>query len=65
MQEGVHSFVVRIWSEAADDNNDTSAWRGTVEDVLSGESLHFQDFDGLLDVIQQYVQLHVQDTHTQ
>lgn len=65
MQEGVHSFVVRIWSEAADENGDASAWRGTVEEVLSGESSHFQNFDGLLDFIQQHVQPSTREIHTQ
>lgn len=64
MQEGVHSFVVRIWSETAGEQTDASMWRGTVEEVLSGESLHFQDFDGLLDFIRQSIQTNTHDIHT-
>lgn len=64
MQEGVHSFVVRIWSETANEHDEASAWRGTVEEVLSGESLHFQDFDGLLDFIRQSIQSSTHDIQT-
>lgn len=64
MQKGAHSFVVRIWSEAVDKNEDAPPWRGNVEDVLSGDSTHFEDFDDLLDFIRQYMQLSTHDVHT-
>lgn len=52
MQGEVRSFVVRIWSEAVDAERETVTWRGTVEDVLSGDHLHFQNFDALQRFIQ-------------
>lgn len=41
------SFVVRMWLEEVDDDTQKAIWRGQVKNVLSGESIYFQDLASL------------------
>ena len=53
MRNNTHSFIVRIWYEAVDDQGNAVTWRGSVEHVGSGRRLHFQKLDEFIDFLQQ------------
>lgn len=43
MQGDTHSFVVRIWHEALDDQGHIAAWRGSIERVGDTDRTYFVD----------------------
>jgi len=62
-QDDRHSFVVRIWREAADGQAGTVAWRGTVDHVGSGARLYFYDLEAIARFVREQVGLHKQHPH--
>lgn len=42
------SFVVRIWMEPREAPHESFEWRGTIWDVLSGETKHFRKLEDML-----------------
>lgn len=55
LRQSQSSFVIRIWWEQADDASaDHSVWRGWVQHIRSGETVHVQDLEGLLDFIERW-----------
>ena len=51
---GSHLFLVRFWSEGAQqaqDSRDEKEWRGMVQHVLSGEARSFRDWPTLIDML--------------
>jgi hypothetical protein len=42
-----YSFVVRVWLESTDENEATSTWRGSIEQVGSDCRFYFYDLDGI------------------
>jgi len=44
-----HLFVVRLWK--ADRQNDAFEYRGRVQHVLSGETLHFRHWEMLIEFL--------------
>ena len=57
MEDDTHSFVVRIWHEAVDDEGQPTAWRGYVDDIGSGERFHFHDPSEIGNLIAQQIGL--------
>ena len=51
MRRNTHSFIIRIWYEAVDDQGNALTWRGSVEHVGNGRRLHFDRMDDFLDFI--------------
>lgn len=45
------SFVVHIWIESRDVPEQGLEWRGTVQDVISGERKYFMKFDDMITFI--------------
>ena len=53
MRVNTHSFIVRIWYEAVDEQGQAIAWRGSVEHVGSGHRLHFDQLEEFIDFIRE------------
>ena len=53
MRINTHSFIVRIWFEAVDEEGNASTWRGSIEHVSSGRRLHFDRFDEILNFVRE------------
>ena len=43
MATDAYSFVVRVWREPADDERGVAVWRGSIDNVASGERSYFTD----------------------
>jgi hypothetical protein len=55
LQNDQFSFIVHIWREAEDRENDISTWRGSIDDVSSNKRLYFNDLDGITRFIEEQV----------
>ena len=53
VQSDTHAFIVRIWFEAEDDEEDVYPWRGSVDHVGAAQRLYFHDLDVLMRFIQE------------
>ena len=53
MEDDTHSFVVRIWHEALDQEGNPTAWRGYVDHIASGKRYYFADLKGIVSFIEQ------------
>jgi hypothetical protein len=42
------SFIVRIWREPTEGEPDPTEWRGSIEEVESGDRTYFIDFASML-----------------
>ncbi len=51
MRSNTHSFIIRIWHEAVDEQGQAITWRGSVEHVSTGRRLNFETFEDFLDFI--------------
>ena len=51
MRDDIQSFVIRIWHEAVDSEGNATAWRGSIEQVGSGDRFYFQDLQAAADFI--------------
>ena len=52
MQDDFYSFIVRIWFEAANNEEHATSWRGSIEQVGSQGRLYFQDLARMCLIIQ-------------
>lgn len=48
-----HLFLVRLWSEVIDD--DQEQWRGKVKHVTSGETRYFVDWPDFVECMQSFL----------
>lgn len=55
MSNDTYSFVVRIWREGRDSLESAIVWRGSVDDVASGERFHFSDLGDIAGFIRRQV----------
>jgi hypothetical protein len=55
MPEDIHSFLVRVWSEAVEGGDHVDAWRGSIERVGDGQRFYFHELEGIPDLIQELV----------
>jgi hypothetical protein len=55
LQNDQFSFIVHIWREAEDREDNGSAWRGSIDDVSSHKRLYFNDLDGITRFIEEQV----------
>jgi hypothetical protein len=46
-----YSFVVRVWKEEAATPEHTAKWRGSIDNVLTGERCYIRDLDNISEVI--------------
>ncbi len=53
LRRDIHSFIVRIWNEATDQNGVPVTWRGSIDHVGGGERLYFYELDGVIRFIQE------------
>jgi hypothetical protein len=44
-------FLVRLWTEDADDDGGQVQWRGKVQRVVDGEAHQFSDWQGLSELL--------------
>jgi hypothetical protein len=49
------TFVVRVWLEAADDDEQQATWRGHVTHVMSGERRYVQSLAVVVEFIEGYL----------
>ena len=49
-----NSFVVRIWREGAEADDQSGGWRGWVQHTRSGEAIYVQDVSGMLAFMEQW-----------
>ena len=49
-------FIVRIWCENGDGPSLAPEWRGSVENVQSGQRMFFRHLDAVLDFIKPYLE---------
>ncbi len=52
-----HTFIVRITYEATDQDGKGTVWRGCIEQVGSGDQLHFYDLEGVTHFIEEQASL--------
>ncbi len=63
MLKTIHSFIVRISYEAADQDGEGTVWRGCIEHVGSGVRLHFYDLEGATRFIEEQASLKTERRH--
>lgn len=51
MRPNTHSFIIRIWHEAVDEQGQVTTWRGSIEHVNSGKRLSFDHFDEFIEFV--------------
>lgn len=52
----VHSFIVKLWLEEADDETGKAVWRGYVTHVPDGERRYLKRLSDLIDFIGRYLE---------
>jgi len=50
-----YSFIVRVWSESGDGASRSREWRGSIEEVESGQRLYYTDLSAMLVFIRGYM----------
>lgn len=50
-----HAFVIRIWLEDMEGDNQTMLWRGQITHVLDSNNSYFQDLSGIASFISPYL----------
>lgn len=55
MANDTHSFIVRIWCEALDDEGKDFDWRGSIDHVGTGTRRYFHDFINILRFIEDQI----------
>lgn len=50
-----YSFVVRVWLENPNENEETAHWRGSLEQVGSDCRFYFYDLDGITRIIKKQI----------
>jgi hypothetical protein len=58
-----HSFVVRIWCEAAGNRGDATTWRGSVDHVGSGDRLYFDEPEAIVRFVREQTGLRARPRH--
>ena len=56
------TFIVRLWTDS--DRVDTNAWRGTAEQIGSGQSRQFQTLDEFTDWLHQALARSEEEPHS-
>jgi hypothetical protein len=56
-ESNVHSFIVKLWLEGADDETDPAAWHGFITHVPSGQRRYLREFGDILGFIKGYVEI--------
>jgi hypothetical protein len=56
LEDDTHSFVVRIWHEAVDQEGKPTAWRGYVDHIASGKRHYFTDLKGVVSFMEQQLE---------
>lgn len=54
-EERVWSFVIRIWLEDNDDDNQ-SHWRGHITHVNNNERRHFNDLEDMREIVRSFLE---------
>jgi hypothetical protein len=55
LEHDTHSFIVRVWCEALDDEGKKFDWRGSIEHVGTGTRHYFHELESILRVIQDQI----------
>ena len=55
-EEQIHSFVIRFWLEAIDEQSEKGIWRGHITHVASGERRYLKDIGSITDFITPYLE---------
>lgn len=55
LEFNTHSFVVKIWREGADEDQEESQWRGHITHVPSGERRYLKGLNGIVAFIVPYL----------
>jgi hypothetical protein len=61
MPQETYSFVVRVWKEGVDSPGQRTKWRGSIDNVLTGERSYIRDLDCISEVIRSELGLIRQD----
>ena len=61
MPQETFSFVVRVWREGVDTPGNKAKWRGSIDNVLTGERSHIRDLDNISEIIRSELGLIWQD----
>ena len=56
------SFLVRIWIEPREIPKQAFEWRGKIQDVMSGESKYFKNFDDMVAFVVLHISQDLQKT---
>ena len=54
-EEQIHSFVIRFWLEAIDEQSEQGLWRGHITHVASGERRYLKDAGSISAFIAPYL----------
>jgi hypothetical protein len=57
LEGNTQSFILRIWSEAVDDDDYVTALRGSIDHVGTGKRLYFQDLNEIARFVRDYIRL--------
>lgn len=60
MNNDTYAFIVRIWQESEEGEEEQAAWRGSIEQVGSDLRVYFFDLDGILRFIQEQTGIRTQ-----
>ncbi len=55
-ESNTHSFIVKVWLEDADDQDDRPTWRGHVTHVPSNQRRYVEDLNGISKFISGYLE---------
>ena len=53
MENITHAFIVRIWHEEDDTDEEVSSWRGSIEHVGEEKRLYFHELEGIIRFIRE------------
>ncbi len=52
-----HAFVIRIWLEELESDENSTLWRGYITHVLDHRRHYFQDLSGIMRFITPYIEI--------
>ena len=55
-EEKSASFIIRVWREGGHKAGDTAEWRGSIEQIESGEKSYFNDLGKIPNFMKPYIE---------
>lgn len=55
LEESTHSFIIKLWLEATDEQSQKSVWRGHITHVPSRKRVYFDQYEAILAFIRPFI----------